>query len=98
MRGIAWAFALCFAAITVLSWKYFFVIPMVFSIVTTLCLIAAAGGSAKPMPNRLLGACRAGVRAGNAEVTGSVLRISALKHRLSVEGDKTRAWLDHEHA
>jgi hypothetical protein len=52
MRGIAWAFALCFAAITVLSWKYFFVIPMVFSIVTTLCLIAAAGGSAKPMPNR----------------------------------------------
>ena len=27
-----------------------------------------------------------------------VLRISALKHRLSVEEDKTRAWLDHEHA
>jgi len=52
MRGIAWAFALCFAAITVLSWKYFFIIFMVFSIVTTLCLIAAAVGSAKPMPNR----------------------------------------------
>jgi len=24
MRGTAWAFALCFAAISVLSWKYFF--------------------------------------------------------------------------
>src|SRR5712692_4472669 len=42
MRGTAWAFALCFAAITVLSWKYFFVIPIVFSIVTTVCLIDAA--------------------------------------------------------
>src|SRR6202140_4652091 len=27
MRGTAWAFALCFAAIPVLSWKYFFIIP-----------------------------------------------------------------------
>ena len=48
MRGTAWAFALCFAAITVLSWKYFFVIPIVFSIVTTLFLTAAAWLSAKP--------------------------------------------------
>jgi hypothetical protein len=47
MRGTAWAFALCFAAITVLSWKYFFVIPIVFSIVTTLCLTAAAWLSSK---------------------------------------------------
>jgi hypothetical protein len=47
MRGTAWAFALCFAAITVLSWKYFFIIPIVFSIVTTLCLTAAAWLSAK---------------------------------------------------
>ena len=39
MRGTAWAFALCFVAITVLSWKYFFAIPIVFSIVTTVCLI-----------------------------------------------------------
>ena len=42
MRGTAWAFALSFAAITVLSWKCFFIIPIVFSIVTTLCLTAAA--------------------------------------------------------
>ena len=52
MRGTAWAFALCFAAITVLSWKYFFVIPIVFSIVTTLCLTAAAWRSAKPIRSR----------------------------------------------
>jgi len=47
MRGTAWAFALSFAAITVLSWKYFFVIPIVFSVVTTLCLTAAAWLSAR---------------------------------------------------
>jgi len=47
MRGTAWTFALCFVAITVLSWKYFFVIPIVFSIITALCLIAAAWGSGK---------------------------------------------------
>src|SRR6266849_8762228 len=38
MRGTAWVFAFCFVAITVLSWKYFFIIPIVFSIVTALCL------------------------------------------------------------
>jgi hypothetical protein len=47
MRGTAWTFALCFAAITVLAWKYFFIIPIVFSLVTTLCLTAAAWLSAK---------------------------------------------------
>ncbi len=47
MRGTAWAFALCFAAITVVSWRYLFVIPVVFSIVITLCLTAAAWLSAR---------------------------------------------------
>src|SRR5580692_3617344 len=47
MRGIAWAFALCFAAITGLSWRYFFSLPIAFSIVITLCLTAAAWLSAK---------------------------------------------------
>jgi hypothetical protein len=42
LRVTAWAFALCFAGITVLNWKYFFIIPIVFSIATTLCLTAAA--------------------------------------------------------
>jgi len=52
MRGTAWAFALCFVAITVLSWKYFFIIPIAFSIVTTVCLIAAAWRSAEPIRSR----------------------------------------------
>jgi hypothetical protein len=47
LRGTGWAFAFCFVAITVLSWKYFFIVPIVFSIVTTLCLTAAAWLSAK---------------------------------------------------
>jgi hypothetical protein len=47
MRGTAWALAICFAAVTVLSCRYFFIIPIVFSIVITLCLIAAALISAK---------------------------------------------------
>jgi hypothetical protein len=47
MRGTTWAFALCFAAITVVSWKYLFILPILFSIVITLCLTAAAWLSAK---------------------------------------------------
>jgi hypothetical protein len=47
MRGTAWAFAACFIAVTVLSWKYFFMIPIVFSIVTTICLTVAAWLSTK---------------------------------------------------
>jgi hypothetical protein len=48
MRGTAWAFAACFAAITVVSWKYLFILPIAFSIVITVCLIAAAWLSAQP--------------------------------------------------
>lgn len=47
MRGTAWAFAFCFAAITIVSWRYLFIIPIAFSIVITLCLSAAAWLSAK---------------------------------------------------
>jgi hypothetical protein len=47
MRGTAWAFALCFAAITVVSWRYLFALPIVFSIVIAMCLTAAAWLSAK---------------------------------------------------
>src|ERR1700741_948029 len=46
MRGTAWAFALCFAAITVVGWRYLFILPIVFSMVITVCLIAAAWLSA----------------------------------------------------
>ncbi|PYX28886.1 MAG: hypothetical protein DMG80_15650, partial [Acidobacteria bacterium] len=48
MRGTAWAFAICFAAITVVSWRYLFTLPIVFSMVITVCLIAAAWRSARP--------------------------------------------------
>jgi hypothetical protein len=48
MRGTAWALALCFLAVAILSWRYFFIVPLVFSIVITVCLIAAAWLSAKP--------------------------------------------------
>ena len=47
MRGTAWAFAVCFAAIAVVSWRYLFILPIVFSVVITLCLTAAAWLSAK---------------------------------------------------
>jgi hypothetical protein len=47
MRGTVWAFAICFAAITVVSWKYLFLIPVVFSLLITMCLVAAAWLSAR---------------------------------------------------
>jgi hypothetical protein len=47
MRGTAWAFAVCFAAITVVSCKYLFAIPIAFSIAITLCLSTAAWLSGK---------------------------------------------------
>ena len=45
MRGTAWAFAVCFAAITVVSWRYLFILPLAFSGVITLVLTAAASRS-----------------------------------------------------
>lgn len=48
LRITAWALALCFAVVTVLNWIYFFVIPIVFSSVITVCLVLAAWQSAKP--------------------------------------------------
>jgi hypothetical protein len=47
MRVIVWALVLCFAAITVVSWRYLFMIPIVFSGVITVCLAAAAWRSAR---------------------------------------------------
>jgi hypothetical protein len=47
LRGTAWAFALCFAAIAVVSWRYLFIIPIVFLTLITLCLTAAAWLSSK---------------------------------------------------
>jgi hypothetical protein len=47
MRGTVWALALCFLAVAILSWSYFFMVPLIFSIVITACLIAAAWLSAR---------------------------------------------------
>ena len=47
MRVTAWAFALCFAAITVVSARYLFILPIAFSIVITACLVSAAWLSSK---------------------------------------------------
>lgn len=47
LRGPAWALAICFAAVTVLSWRYFFIAPLVFSLVITVCLTAPAWLSAR---------------------------------------------------
>src|SRR5579872_7095803 len=55
MRGTAWAFALCFAAITVMSWRYLFILPIAFSIVITSCLTAAAWLSTKQVSSPPLG-------------------------------------------
>lgn len=56
MRGIAWTFALSFAAITIVSSRHLFIVPVAFSIAITLCLTAAAWLSTKPGQPRLSGA------------------------------------------
>jgi hypothetical protein len=47
VRSIAWALAICFVAVTALCCRYAFTAPIVFSLVITLCLIAAAWLSAQ---------------------------------------------------
>src|SRR6186997_2746306 len=42
MRATIWAFAVCFAAIAVVSWIHLFIIPIAFATLITLCLTAAA--------------------------------------------------------
>jgi hypothetical protein len=48
MRVTVWALALCFVAITIVSWSYLFMLPLVLSILITVCLTAGAWLSAKP--------------------------------------------------
>lgn len=42
MRVGAWGFPACFAVVAYLSWRYFFIIPVAFSIAIFLCLATAA--------------------------------------------------------
>lgn len=54
LRGVTWGLALCFAAITAVSWLYLFLIPIAFSAAVTLALTLAAWLSAKaPSPGQV---------------------------------------------
>ena len=44
---VTWAFALSFVVITLLTWRYFFIAPLVFSSVVALCLVMAAWSAAR---------------------------------------------------
>jgi hypothetical protein len=57
VRSIEWALAICFAAVTALSWRYAFTTPIVFSTLITVCLIAA-GGSQRRQAELWLGSDR----------------------------------------
>jgi hypothetical protein len=48
MRGTAWALVICFAAVTIVGFRYAFLVPIVFSILILACLTVAAWLSAKP--------------------------------------------------
>ena len=41
-RAATWGLAICFLAVAILTWRYFFVAPGVFSTLITACLVAAA--------------------------------------------------------
>jgi len=48
MRVVAWGFVICVAIVTWLSWRYFFLLPVLFSIAIILCLAVAAWLSGEP--------------------------------------------------
>jgi hypothetical protein len=47
LRLVTWAFALCFVVITLLTWRYFFIAPLIFSSLVALCLVLAAWSAAR---------------------------------------------------
>jgi len=47
MRGTAWALVICFAAVTILCFRYSFIAPIVLSILILLCFTVAAWLSTK---------------------------------------------------
>lgn len=46
--AVTWGLAVCFLAVTVLSWMYFFPVPGIFSTLITLCLVLAAWLPGRP--------------------------------------------------
>ncbi len=47
LRVVTWALALSFVAVTFLSWRYFFIAPLVSSGVVAACLLLAAWSAAR---------------------------------------------------
>jgi len=47
MRLLTWGFALAFLGVAVLAWTYLFIIPVAFSTVIALCLVAGAWASSR---------------------------------------------------
>jgi hypothetical protein len=62
MRATRWGFAACFVAVTMLSWRFLFWIPIAMSGVVAACLAAAAwsAGSLADSGAQVRGATRAG--------------------------------------
>jgi hypothetical protein len=48
MPVVRWGLAACFVVVTFLAWKYFFMVPIIFSSVITVCLILAAWTAGRP--------------------------------------------------
>jgi len=48
MPIVTWGLAACFVLVTFLTWKYFFVVPMIFSGVITICFVFAAWIAGRP--------------------------------------------------
>ena len=48
ITGIRWAFAISFVGVTILSWRYFFAAPVVFSVIITACLLFASWLPGRP--------------------------------------------------
>ena len=42
LAGITWALAVCFVVVAFLSWRFFFVAPLIFSALIAACFTAAA--------------------------------------------------------
>jgi hypothetical protein len=48
MPIVTWGLAACFILVTFLSWKYFFMVPLIFSGVITICFVFAAWIAGRP--------------------------------------------------
>ena len=42
LPAVTWGLAACFVLVTILTWRYFFVVPGIFATLIALCLVIAA--------------------------------------------------------